>query len=392
MDLDDEDSLFVTDSEVIEVGLSSSPPRPSNSAAATGGSQQQRGLIPPEHLPGAIDLSGEGTPLDFQTPNTRRPHHHHHHHHHHRHTQPRRHHHHHHHHHHPRPRQLVRAVIDLTGESTSALSEVDASLQMQTSQIGRNPRRTMSQRVTPPSLSRSDGTLSRPTAPADVIDLTGDSPEHDTSLLSHSLRPRQQPYNPNRRALHGYHGSADSLFSVGFGASGSQFTDMRGIRQTLAGLFNSDIISFGFNRPTYTPPRPEPERQSPKPPMEPTLPTREGFTRNTCAEPAEDLVVVCPCCDEELAYDASGNNAPAKDKKRKRAVGEHHYWALKKCGHVYCSECFENRRPTKTHPDGVGFPAPDGKVPYHAINELRCAVEGCDTKIAQKGEWVGIFA
>ena len=84
--------------------------------------------------------------------------------------------------------------------------------------------------------------------------------------------------------------------------------------------------------------RPVVPEETPKPAMEPTPATREGFTRDTCAEPTEDMVVVCPNCNEELAYDPSGppaqNSTPGKGTKRKRTVPEHHFWALKKCGHV----------------------------------------------------------
>lgn len=59
-------------------------------------------------------------------------------------------------------------------------------------------------------------------------------------------------------------------------------------------------------------------------------------------------------------------------------------------GQVYCAECFENRRPTKSSPEGVGFHIPAGSK-AGSPNDIRCAVEGCDTKVAAKNEWVGIF-
>lgn len=58
---------------------------------------------------------------------------------------------------------------------------------------------------------------------------------------------------------------------------------------------------------------------------------------------------------------------------------------------VYCAECFENRRPTKAAPGGVGFRAPAGKLPNQVPHDLRCAVEDCESKVANKTEWVGIF-
>lgn len=56
---------------------------------------------------------------------------------------------------------------------------------------------------------------------------------------------------------------------------------------------------------------------------------------------------------------------------------------------VYCAECFENRRPTRSAPDGVGFPFLNKETAI--ANEIRCAVEGCETKVASKTEWVGIY-
>lgn len=58
---------------------------------------------------------------------------------------------------------------------------------------------------------------------------------------------------------------------------------------------------------------------------------------------------------------------------------------------MYCAECFENRRPTKANPNGVGFSGPPGKLAHQAPNDLRCAVEDCESKVSNKTEWVGIF-
>jgi hypothetical protein len=74
--------------------------------------------------------------------------------------------------------------------------------------------------------------------------------------------------------------------------------------------------------------------------MEPIPPAREGFTRDTCTDPEKESesVVICPACSEELAYDPTGtmtqSSVGGNKGKRKRAPGEHHFWALKKCGHV----------------------------------------------------------
>lgn len=163
----------------------------------------------------------------------------------------------------------------------------------------------------------------------------------------------------------------------------------------------SDVVLMGdFNPPQLDVTRNAfaTREESPKPPMDPVSPARAGFTRDTQAEPDGDLerIVVCPACEEELSYDPTDAGAQkpsptSSAKKRKRAPGEHHFWALKKCGHVYCADCFENRRPKASKPNGVGFPVPDGKVPYQYVNEIQCVVEGCTTKVLPKGEWVGIF-
>ncbi|KAJ3464170.1 hypothetical protein MRS44_008956 [Fusarium solani] len=65
-------------------------------------------------------------------------------------------------------------VIDLTAEPDSPI-QTRGSLPQ--SRSGRNPRRTNSQRISPPQLSRSDGTFFGRTA--SIIDLTVDSPEDE---------------------------------------------------------------------------------------------------------------------------------------------------------------------------------------------------------------------
>lgn len=103
------------------------------------------------------------------------------------------------------------------------------------------------------------------------------------------------------------------------------------------------------------------EQGSPKPPMEEIPAARAGFTRATKAAPedaagtgaaaeGETTVVVCPACEEELAYDptvaagdekdGSGGAVARSGRKRKRAPGDHHFWALKACGHVCATPPF----------------------------------------------------
>ncbi|KAK7427242.1 hypothetical protein QQZ08_006178 [Neonectria magnoliae] len=248
----------------------------------------------------------------------------------------------------------------------------------------RNPRRTNSQRISPPRLARSDSTFFGPVP--SFIDLTADSPEAERSAdpahnRNHGGRLRPRP---------------DELIELEFISSVPRRANFAiGLTRRLAGILGADII--GFNQPQLDISRNAfaPREPSPKPPMEPAPPTREGFTRDTCVDPEKEseTIVICPACNEELAYDPNETvvHSPVGGKKRKRAPGEHHFWALKKCGHVYCADCFENRKPTKANPDGVGFRAPEGKVPYSSPNEMKCAVDGCESKTSAKSEWVGIF-
>ncbi|RWA10213.1 hypothetical protein EKO27_g4900 [Xylaria grammica] len=124
----------------------------------------------------------------------------------------------------------------------------------------------------------------------------------------------------------------------------------------------------------------------PKPAHEPPKPARPGFTRDT----GEDVVAICPSCDQELAYDPEGDDdapaTPAKKPRSKKAMAEHHFWAVKACGHVYCKRCFENRRPPSRSNIQVGFRPDDPPS-----KKLFCAVEDCDSEVGAKTAWVGIF-
>ncbi|SPO03103.1 uncharacterized protein DNG_05785 [Cephalotrichum gorgonifer] len=110
-------------------------------------------------------------------------------------------------------------------------------------------------------------------------------------------------------------------------------------------------------------------------------PPREGFTRDT----GEDTVVVCPACGDELEYDPG----KGEGKRRKRDKGDHHFWVVKACGHVYCQNCFEARRPTTRNQSK--FPALDGSAVAAPQAKVRCAVEDCKSEVTVKGAWVGIF-
>ncbi|KAH7000446.1 hypothetical protein EDB80DRAFT_765723 [Ilyonectria destructans] len=369
-----EDSLFVSDSDPIEID--SSPNRDANTGI---------NLI----LPMPEGWSNGGTPNTSQpSRSTRR-------------TEARQ----------PAQQQPQQPapVIDLTEEPDSP---VQARRSISHNHGGRNPRRTNSQRVSPPRLARSDSTFLP--AASSFIDLTADSPEDDPSfnparrlngripgddLYENPDHPSYDPSHPLRRRLGGrLRPRPDELIELEFISSvprraAALPTFAIGLTRRLAGILGSDIIGGAFAQPQLDVSRNAfaPREPSPKPPMEPAPPTREGFTRDTCADPEKEseTIVICPACNEELAYDPNGVVAPSptSGKKRKRAAGEHHFWALKKCGHVYCADCFENRKPTKANPVGAGFRAPEGK----SLNEIRCVVDGCETKVSAKGEWVGIF-
>jgi len=327
---------------------------------------------------------------------SRRTHsHHHHHHHHHSHTHRGVH---HHHHHHARPSArrpqpqpqpaAPASFIDLTEEPDDPVeTQLRSQQPSQNSQASSNPRRTSQRASTPPRLTRSDGPISRVNMP-ELIDLTGDSPEAEHPRPQRRGRPPLAlPRHPHDQLPPP---RGDALFQVGFGGGISGFNLARSlinpsgrfgaILQGIGGLYDLDV--------TRTARRAEPERTSPKIPRAPTPPTRSGFVRNTCVEPEEELTMICPCCEEELAYDrnySAPDSSSGGSRKRKRAVGEHHFWAVKECGHVYCSDCFDKRMPTKSNPKGAGFPSRNQK-------DIRCIVEDCESKVSNKSHWVGLFA
>ncbi|ORY63265.1 uncharacterized protein BCR38DRAFT_294221, partial [Pseudomassariella vexata] len=123
----------------------------------------------------------------------------------------------------------------------------------------------------------------------------------------------------------------------------------------------------------------------PKPVHEPPPQAKEGFTRDT----GEDFVLICPSCDEELAYDPDvedENGPPTKKARTRKDKAEHHFWAVKACGHVYCKRCYDNRKPSARNPVKVGF-----KPPPTDQRKLMCAVDGCESEVSTKTAWVGIF-
>ncbi|KAL7815606.1 hypothetical protein V8C26DRAFT_435767 [Trichoderma gracile] len=300
----------------------------------------------------------------------------------------------------PDSRPPATTYIDLTEEPDSPVerrrtqaSDPQVTLQQVPNNIaGRHPRRTNSQRISPPQLARSDSTLVG--GQSSYIDLTVDEDEQRSSGREHwRTRAHQRPPPPPHHHHHHHHHhrtrhNEDHLVALRL-MGGSHHDQLEsGIRvlgRTLADFLNGNFTA-SLNPQNRFPAEPE---SRPKPPMEPIPSASAGFTRDTRADgQGEELVTICPACNEELAYDPTESSTPSK--KRKRAVGEHHFWALKSCGHVYCADCFENRKPTKTAPEGVGFRYPPGKS-NATPNDILCAVDGCGTKVASKTEWVGIF-
>ncbi|KAI0541859.1 hypothetical protein GGR58DRAFT_497753 [Xylaria digitata] len=146
-------------------------------------------------------------------------------------------------------------------------------------------------------------------------------------------------------------------------------------------------LDYGVHPFPQPPPPPAAGVGPPKPAHEPPKPARPGFTRNT----GEDVVAICPSCDQELAYDPEGDQdnhaTPVKKPRSKKAMAEHHFWAVKACGHVYCKRCFDNRRSSSRSNIHVGF-RPDDAQPSRKIF---CAVEDCESEVGAKTAWVGIF-
>ncbi|XXH04497.1 hypothetical protein Hte_010913 [Hypoxylon texense] len=145
-------------------------------------------------------------------------------------------------------------------------------------------------------------------------------------------------------------------------------------------------VHLDYNVHPFANPPQVPGGGTPKPAHEPPEGTRHGFTRNT----AEDVIAICPSCEKELAYEegnVGGSGTSSKKARSKKDKAEHHFWAVKACGHVYCRKCFDNRKPVGKNPVPVGFrPDPSG-----VKNKMLCAVEDCESEVSSKGVWVGIF-
>lgn len=229
-----------------------------------------------------------------------------------------------------------------------------------------NPRRQGGIHRTP-SLARSDGSLLGPGARpgggpgpggAPVIDLTGDGPEFEPPPrrdpvpmpMPGGWRAAIQP--PNMNDMFGmiqrhFAGPGDILDRIRFGWAGGinpelevQFLGenqrqhdgrLPGVNAVLAGHLDNPLANNppgnlnyagnGFGREA---PRDKPVHIAPPD-------ARHGFTRAT----GEDTDVICPSCESELLYDPDDKDEPpAKKARTRKDREEHHFWAVKNCGHV----------------------------------------------------------
>ncbi|KAG8156373.1 hypothetical protein KVR01_013714 [Diaporthe batatas] len=158
--------------------------------------------------------------------------------------------------------------------------------------------------------------------------------------------------------------------------------------------FNYQANGFGF---------PGGRQPTPKPDFQPPPPARPGFTRNTRPEGGdkddddeEEHVVVCPSCGCELKYDPDeedDNPRPAKKARGKKSQEEHHFWAVKNCGHVFCKKCYENRKKHSKGKDSAAAKTGFRFQPSETSKSIKifCAVDDCDSEVSPNSAWVGIF-
>jgi hypothetical protein len=246
-------------------------------------------------------------------------------------------------------------------------------------QAQRHSRRRQGGMQRTPSLARSDGSLLGPRrAGAEVglgpggptvIDLTEDGPEvaaappprPASAAAGHMPPPApfwraaiQPPTIENvfrqmhRHVGHLVAGPHDFLDRLRVGWAGGETPELEvqflgelprldngGPLPGVAGLFGNrfdnplannhpghlNYAGNGFGR--------EAEREKPVhiPPPAP----RQGFTRTT----GDDIVAICVSCENELQYDPDDKDEPpAKKVKTRKDREEHHFWAVKSCGHV----------------------------------------------------------
>ncbi|KAI6367832.1 hypothetical protein MCOR25_004797 [Pyricularia grisea] len=331
----------------------------------------------------------------------------------------------------PAPLTLPRVVPDPNGiparRNVGFLDVVNNPSQQ--SEHPRNPRRQQSGLARTPSLSRSDPSIGfgrgRSAIPAQMhIDLTEDDdvPSITASAAGqqsrHATRGSMLETPANRPWLWGRpSGAVTSVLGMflGLGGNASRNTGAPGdaaagaagnhrlreirdihqefertleLNQLIQGNRQRDMLielDYGGLPPNFwddhTPNRPKPAYVPP-----PDAPV--GFTRDT----GEEVVAICPGCDEELVYDPDEVRdepevAPTKKPRTKKDRAEHHFMAIKACGHVYCRVCYERRGTPSSRKGGSG---PHFRQ-LQDSTKLLCAVDDCASEIKSKTAWLGIF-
>lgn len=355
----EEESLFVNDRDdhrydndndgdfdvnLHPIGQQDTPRSPSHQANLYGNFEQDRDFFINEALPPPLQ-NHRWVPLemDVQQPNN------------------------------PRGQHQPRAqpeVIDLTGDN-------DGPTQLAPQHHSQNARRQRSQQQNPPRLSRSDASY---VGSRTVIDLISDS-DDDPAVIALPPAPRrnnpprrvnqaplferqppQQPPQPPQPPPQQAQEERDlgarryfqqlmreiPLFRLVHNGPNMDYRDeddivIMGHRNLMpdappapAGPLpnvNLDYLAHPFPNQARAP-----GGLGGKPAHEPPKETREGFTRNT----GEEVIAICPSCELELAYDPDeddkGQAPPAKKARTKKDKAEHHFWAVKACGHVrYCT-------------------------------------------------------
>lgn len=227
----------------------------------------------------------------------------------------------------------------------------------------RNPRRPMSQsNGRAPALARSDGSILGNAAAA-VIDLTSDGPDDEREGIPANRflpLPVPQQQRNERRVVESFgRGLMGNLPGFGgFGNFGGNLREMFMPRLSIFGNLGHaqnefDVIG-GANPANPNPLAGNPpdfnyqangfggfggvRPATPKPDFEAPPPVRPGFSRDTGnhRDTDEEQVFVCPSCDDELKYapDDDDGPRPAKRARTKKDREEHHFWAVKACGHV----------------------------------------------------------
>lgn len=298
------------------------------------------------------------------------------------------------------------------------------SISTNTTRHSNNPRRQMSLNHRTPSLTRSDGSLlgnrTAPPPQADVIDLTMDddppaparpnnrppvSRRHNRQFLPAIINPIDVDEERSDNTFLGIlHRIGFGIGTAFFGNTTAVTIDMQAVPDPLGGNRpNFNYQANGYNSGGRT---------SSKPVHEPPAKAREGFSRNTGS--AGEDAFVCPACEEELAYDpdeegpaSPGKGGPPPKRARtKKDREEHHFWAVKECGHVsvsprydldsrynftdnlrlqvFCKKCYEGRKPTKANKSKFRT---DPEHPRRVI----CAVDDCKSDVSNKTAWVGLF-